>query len=124
MEYYKLIWALRLDINNHPMIEVDADPLIVIDGDPDDSILHNAINIAIEHKEYLDEVLSEFEDVLSGKEEGGGFSGELLIFMYDKDTYEVYYDGSVVAIFHTQDVYDMLKAFQKYRDDRYAHPNS
>ena len=120
MKYSKLIWHPHLDINNSPMMDVNSEPLLVFDGSPTRAILHNDINMIIEDKEYLDEVLAEFENVLSDKEEEGSYSGEMLIFFYNKETCEVSIGNDIMAYFRTKDMYDMLKSFREYRDNYYS----
>lgn len=118
MEYFKLIWECCLDINNSPMLKISTQPVILTEGEPFPEALHNDINILIDF-DGLDDVLEGFKDVLSGKESESGFAVELFFYHYEKDTLEIRYNpDETVALFHTQEFFDMLSTYQKFRDER------
>lgn len=115
-KYFKLIYQAHLDAYSDPMMEVDSEPVL--------RQLHDEINSIIENREYYDEIVDALEGVLSGKREGYSFGYEVYHFSCDKDDCDVTeYLTKKLGTFRTQDVYDMLKYFQQYRDDFYARQN-
>ena len=116
-KYFKLVYQPHLDCLNDPMMEVDSIPEL--------RQLHDEINSIIVNKDYYDEIVDSLKKVLDGDLRGYGFGDELYMFDCDKDECEVFdWDYSSIGLFRTQDVYDMLKEFQQYRDDFYAHRDS
>ena len=115
--YFKLVYQPRLGCHSTPIMDVESIPELVD--------LHDEIISIIENKEYYDEIVDSLRKVLNGDLGGYGFGYEIYTFDCDKDECEVFdWDYSSIGLFRTQDVYDMLKEFQQYRDDFYAHRDS
>ena len=115
--FFKLIYHPRIGRSGTPMMDVDSIPELID--------LHDEINFIIMNKEYYDEIVDTLHKVLTGEEMGYDFGYEVYSFECDKDECEVFdWDDSSIGLFRTQDVYDMLKEFQQYRDDFYAHRDS
>ena len=116
-KYFKLVYQPHLDEDNNPMMEVDSIPEL--------RQLHDEINFIIMNKEYYDKIVDTLHKVLTGEEMGYDFGYEVYSFECDKDECEVFdWDYSSIGLFRTQDIYDMMKEFQQYRDDFYAHRDS
>ena len=113
--YFKLIYQAHLDEDKDPMMEVDSEPVL--------RQLHDEINFIIMNRKYYDEIVDALEGVLSGKREGYSFGHEVYYFDCDKEDCDVSEWDKKIGLLRTQDVYDMLKYFQRYRDDFYARQN-
>lgn len=113
--YFKLIYQAHLDEYNDPMMEVDSEPVL--------RQLHDEINSIIMNREYYDEIVEALGRVLSGEKEGYSFGYEVYYFDCDKSDCDVYEWDKKIGLLRTQDLYDMLKYFQQYRDDFYARRN-
>lgn len=114
-KYSKLIYHARLDGSNDPMLDISSDP--ELNG------LHDEINFIIMNREYYDEIVEALGGVLSGKRKAYDFGYEVYDFDCDKDDCDVSEWDKKIGLLRTQDVYDMLKYFQQYRDDFYARRN-
>ena len=112
--YFKLVYQPHLNEIGNPMMEVDSIPELVD--------LHDEINFIIMNREYYDEVVDTLEKVLNGTKEGYSFGYEVYLLECDKEDCEVFswFDNETIGLFRTQDMYNMLKEFQEYRDDFYA----
>lgn len=114
--YFKLIYEAHLTPSGKPMMEVDSEPVL--------RQLHDEMNSILVFREYLDEIVEALGGVLSGEKEGYSFGYEVYHFSCDKDDCDVTeYLTKKLGTFRTQDMYDMLKYFQQYRDDFYARRN-
>ena len=114
--YFKLVYHAHLDCYHDPMMEVDAEPPL--------RQLHDEINSIIMFREYYDEVVEELRKVLSGEKEGYSFGHEVYSLECDKEDCDVFEWDKKIGLLRTQDVYDMLKYFQDYRDAFYARRDS
>ena len=115
--FFKLIYHPRIGRLGTPMMDVDSIPELID--------LHDEIDSIVKNEEYYDEIVDTLHKVLTGEKMGYSFGYEVYAFECDKDECEVFdWDYSSIGLFRTQDVYDMLKEFQQYRDDFYAHRDS
>ena len=110
--YNVLEYEAHLSSLGLPMLEVDSVPVL--------RQLHDEINFIIMNREYYDEVVDSLSQVLSGNLHGYDFGHEVYYFECDKEECDVYEWDKKIGLLRTQDVYDMLKYFQDYRDNYYA----
>lgn len=115
-KYHKLIYQVRLGEQNTPTLDVESEPILYD--------LHDELNSVLMNRDYFDEVMETLGRVLSGEIGGYSFGYEVYNFSCDKNDCDVTeYLTKKLGTFRTQDMYDMLKYFQQYRDDFYARRN-